>query len=194
MASTWTARAWARADLLCARFPVVWALTSAGFKGALGDQIAQRFVEGKSDTDLRRTAVYTTFSGLYLGGVQYFVQCRLLEHLFPGRSAIAVVKKVCVDQFVHLPFLAFPCLYLIKETFMPNNKVDPSQSILNRSLEKYRQEAKEVNIALWKFWIPATTVGFAVIPTHWRIPYNSGLSLAWTIILSNMQARLDSEG
>jgi len=197
-------------DRWCARFPVIWALLTAGVKGALGDTIAQRIVEQKHTTDLRRTAVYSevkkylqitvmtglplaSFSGLYLGGVQYFVQCRFLEWAFPGRGLASIIKKVGFDQFVHIPFAAYPCLYLIKEAFMPTKNADPSQSIIARAANKYQNEALEVNVTLWKFWIPATTVGFTFIPTHWRIPYNSGLSLAWTIILSNMQARLDSQ-
>mmetsp|Transcript_91 Transcript_91/g.151 ORF Transcript_91/g.151 Transcript_91/m.151 type:complete len:108 (-) Transcript_91:119-442(-) len=99
-----------------------------------------------------------------------------------------------LDQFVHLPFVAFPCLYLIKEAFMPTKAdLEGGKGLMQRSSEKYMREARDVNIALWKFWIPATTVGFAFIPTHWRIPYNSALSLAWTIILSSLQARLDDE-
>mmetsp|Transcript_8411 Transcript_8411/g.16302 ORF Transcript_8411/g.16302 Transcript_8411/m.16302 type:complete len:197 (-) Transcript_8411:100-690(-) len=187
-------RLWRQADRWCARFPITWAIVSAGVKGALGDQIAQRLVEQKQTADLRRTAVYTTYSGLYLGGIQYFVQCRFLEWAFPGRTALSVARKVAFDQFVHIPFVAYPCLYLIKEAFMPSKNADANTNagVLARAAKKYQKEALEVNVTLWKFWIPAGTIGFAFVPPHWRIPYNSGLSLAWTAILSNMQARLDS--
>lgn len=76
-------------------------------------------------------------------------------------------------------------------TLLPGEQ-EPTK-LVTRSLTKYRSEARDVNVSLWKFWVPASTIGFAFIPTHWRIPYNSALSLAWTVILSNLQANLDAK-
>jgi len=187
-------RSWQRLDAFALRRPIFWAIFTAGIKGTAGDAVAQLVVEGKDwkDFSIRRSLVYTTFSGLYLGGVQYFVQCRLLERMFVGRTALQVAKKVAFDQFLHLPLIAFPCLYLIKAVFLPETGVVTAR-FAQEAMLKYRSEAVTVNMALWKFWIPVCTVGFAFIPTHWRIPYNAGASFFWTIILSTMQTRLDEE-
>ena len=51
--------AFRRADALVAKFPVSWAIFSAGLKGGLGDAIAQKIIEGKRQMDVRRSIVYS---------------------------------------------------------------------------------------------------------------------------------------
>jgi glycine cleavage system regulatory protein len=46
---------------------------------------------------------------------------------------------------------------------------------------------KEDLIALWKVWVPATFVNFALSPMWFRIPFVATTSLLWTCILSSMR-------
>ena len=43
--------------------------------------------------------------------------------------------------------------------------------------------------ANWSLWLPASFVGFKLVPPHLRIPYVSAVSMVWTTILSVLQGR-----
>lgn len=42
---------------------------------------------------------------------------------------------------------------------------------LQSTYDRYRRDLWENCLALWKIWVPAQLVNFAVVPRHLRIPY-----------------------
>lgn len=61
------------------------------------------------------------------------------------------------------PFLYFPTFYLMKG-FVEDRP-------LESTYEAYRTELWDNCKALWKIWVPAQLVNFAVVPGHLRIPF-----------------------
>ena len=99
-----------------------------------------------------------------------------------GHHGSAPVKTF-IDQALHHPFFYFPCFYLMKG-YMEGRP-------LASTYDKYRAELWENCKALWKIWVPAQLVNFAVVPRHLRIPYVAGISFAWTVVISCMRGALE---
>ena len=133
------------------------------------------------------------------GGVQYALYVPIFGRLCPGAAAFAakplaekladraglraVAAQVLLDQCLHHPFLYFPTFYATRELI----EHGPSWNSLRAALSKYRANAQEDLVALWKVWVPVTLVNFAFSPMWLRIPVVATTSLAWTAILSAMR-------
>ena len=59
------------------------------------------------------------------------------------------------------------------------------------AVKQYVGNMQEDLAALWKIWIPSTTLNFALMPMWARIPWVASTSLIWTCILSGMRGASD---
>ena len=86
----------------------LWAFLFAGLcgivRGFIGDAVAQ-VVEGRKPAalDLRRSAVYTTFTCFYGGFVEYFFFTLLYPTWFSASNWRTVLAQICMDNFVVTP-------------------------------------------------------------------------------------------
>ena len=168
-------------------------------KTSFSDWLVQTYIERRERIDWKRNMTFASFGMVYLGGVQYALYVPLFGRLFPNAASYAakpltakladaagtrsMVAQVLLDQFVHHPFLYFPCFYSLKEVVNGGQILD--------GLRKYAKNSKEDLVALWKLWVPSTIINFAFMPMHLRIPWVATTSLFWTCILSYMRGSDD---
>lgn len=179
------------------RFGVVVSCGKTGF----ADYIAQMKVEQRSQLDYRRSAVFLAWGALYLGGVQYFIYVHLFSRiLFPSAASFVakpltarmadragqaiVLQQVALDQFVHHPFMLFPCFYCVKE-FIEQGTI--RASLLTVALKKWRANFWEDCQVCWSTWIPAFLVNFSFCPIWARIPFVATVSMGFTVYFSYLR-------
>ena len=117
--------------------PVLFACVSQGAKTTAADTLVQKAVEGREALDLERTAAFTVFGTLWMGGAQYYVYVRLFDHLLPARTAATAAAKVCLDQFVWVPFFFFPVFYVIDSKVRGEGGTGVG-ALLTAASERYR--------------------------------------------------------
>lgn len=130
-------------------FPLTMAFVTCYVKGSASDVVAQCSLEGKpfSQVDWARNIRFSMFSGVYCG-----MGCHYIYNIFYPRfvsNATSVlktaIKKVTLDNLIHVPFLYFPLYYTSKHLMMTGKP----ESITN-GLEQYYNEAEASLIAYWK--------------------------------------------
>eukprot|EP00929_Paragymnodinium_shiwhaense_P079499 TRINITY_DN4139_c0_g1_i1.p1 TRINITY_DN4139_c0_g1~~TRINITY_DN4139_c0_g1_i1.p1 ORF type:complete len:222 (+),score=40.25 TRINITY_DN4139_c0_g1_i1:66-731(+) len=186
--------AWQRILAFPARRPVVFGVGISALKTTSADTFVQLYIEKKEQLDLRRSAVFFAWGAGYLGGVQYFVYVKLFARtLFPCAAKfvekplrqrladkagqLVVVKQVVLDQFIHHPFMVYPCFYCVKE-FIEAGELSPE--MVTTALKKYYNNMTEDCLVSWKTWIPAFLFNFSICPLWARIPFVSVVSLGFT--------------
>ncbi len=143
-------------------------------------------------------SVVVSFSTLPMPTVQYAIYVPIFGRMFPNAASfagksireklkdtkgqIALLSQVFLDQCIHHPFLYFPVFYMTKEVVTSKGQPD-----FKKALNQYRQNMVEDLKALWKIWVPATMVNFAIMPMWARIPTVAATSMIWTCILSAMR-------
>ena len=104
-----------------------------------------------------------------------FVAQRVVE----GRETL---DRRRLDQFIHHPFMLFPCFYLVKETI---EKPDAgAAAIWSEGRRKQLQNMREDCIVCWTTWIPAFLVNFSVMPMWGRVPFVAAVSFGFTTYFS----------
>ena len=183
-----------RAAGIPAAFPVSFGCGISSVKTAAADAIAQLYVEGRSELDLRRNAMFGLWGLGYLGFVQYMIYVPGFTRLFPSVPAFVakplaerlrdragqrtVLLQVGLDQFVHHPLLLFPCFYTFKG-LIENGGLD-----VPAALAKYRENAWEDLRVCWGIWVPAFLVNFSVCPLWARVPFVATISFGFTTYFS----------
>ena len=168
--------------------PVLFACVSQGAKTTAADTLVQKAVEGRESLDLERTAAFTVFGTLWMGGAQYYVYVRLFDHLLPARTAATAAAKVCLDQFVWVPFFFFPVFYVIDSKIRGEGGTGVG-ALLNAASERYKREIYETCTTTYWFSFPAQMIGFRFCPGHLRIPYVACCSMVFTSLVSGLQGR-----
>jgi len=176
------------------KHPCLFGCAVTTLKTASADIFTQKVIQKKPTVDLKRVGLFATFGLLYMGAFQYglynfaytrmfpaaanFASYPLRQKLTDGRGAAAVCGKVAFDQFVHWPFLAFPCFYTTKHA-IEHGEVHPRSAI-----KAYRGNMWLDNQTLWKVWIPAELIMFGCLPLHWQVPFAASISFVYTVLLS----------
>ena len=184
--------------------PMVFGVGFSCLKTSASDLIVQKFVERREDIDWRRNAAFASFGFGYLGIVQYSLYVPVFGRLFPKTEAFAakplrqklkdvsgqlgVAAQVFLDQCVHHPFMYFPAFYMTKELVLQGADASP-QRVYNKWHDNFWPDLE----ALWKIWVPATTLNFMFSPMWLRIPVVASTSLVWTMILSAMRGTEEVE-
>ena len=179
-----------RFSSLAARRPMLVGAATATVKTCSADVLVQTTLEGRrfDQLDTKRTAVFTIFGGCWMGFGQYLLYCRLFEYWVPGTTALASASKAALDQLVHVPLLYFPIFYSI-DALLEGQWARGADAGLAHMRTKMSEEMWPSLKANWTLWLPASFIGFKLVPTHLRIPYVSAVSMIWTTILSMMQGR-----
>lgn len=190
--------AWQRLRNIPITYPFVFGVGVSTIKTSASDLLVQKVVENKKEIDWKRNLAFCTFGCFYLGGVQYAIYVPLFSRMFPNAASfaakslrdkmkdakgqIALLSQVFLDQCVHHPLLYFPAFYMTKEVVTSEGNPD-----FMKALSQYKDNMIEDLKALWKIWVPATFVNFAIMPMWARIPTVAATSMIWTCILSAMR-------
>ena len=159
---------------------------AGGFLGGCGDLAAQqleRLYQPDSDSTRRalepaRTALVGSF---YCGAAAgfYFPFYAWMDVAFGRSGWRAVAGKVCADNFVALPF-EIPMFYAC--TVAP-------RSGSTAALARLREDFVPTLLAGWLLWIPTSTVVFAWVAPHLRIPVFYVIDASWACALSFLSNR-----
>lgn len=99
----------------------------------------------------------------------------ILDRVVPGRNAMSVVKKTCLDQTIASP----TCLAIF---FIGLGLLE------NRNVEEIREEVKMKLYDTWKvdccFWPPTQCVNFLFVPLRYRVLYTNFMTMIYDIFLS----------
>jgi len=190
--------AWQRLRNIPITYPFAFGVGVSTIKTSASDLLVQKVVENKKEIDWKRNLAFCTFGCFYLGGVQYAIYVPLFSRMFPNAASfaakslrdkmkdakgqIALLSQVFLDQCVHHPLLYFPAFYMTKEVVTSEGNPD-----FMKALSQYKDNMIEDLKALWKIWVPATFVNFAIMPMWARIPTVAATSMIWTCILSAMR-------
>ncbi|XP_076292066.1 mpv17-like protein 2 isoform X2 [Lasioglossum baleicum] len=132
-----------------------------------------------SDTyvhDFVRTKNMTTV-GLIQGPFHHWFYL-VLDKVIPGRCAVSVVKKTCLDQSIASP----TCLGIF---FIGLGVLE------SRKLEEIYDELRVKLYDTWKvdccFWPPTQCINFFFIPFRYRVLYTNFMTMIYDIFLSYMK-------
>lgn len=159
--------------------PLAFGMGVSLLKTAGCDLLVQKVLEKRESIDWKRTATFGLFGCFYLGGVQYSIYVPVFSRLFPNAAAFAakpvgqklrdvkgirdLFAQVFLDAGVHHALMYFPAFYLVKEMVTHDWSSESSPSA-SRALGEYRRNAKDDLLALWKIWVPAQLLNFALMP------------------------------
>jgi hypothetical protein len=170
------------------RYPFTAAVTITTAKTVAADLTVQLAVEQRP-WDEQRTALFAAFGCIYQGGFQYAVVNRVLEPLFPGKSARNILLKIVGMNFVSDPFFFLPTFYIFRAA-VEQKKIDDRTVVT--ALVNYRTNCVQDWCNSWMVWFPGHAVTYGVMPPAWRLPWMSILSFGYVMLLSF--TRGDMEG
>lgn len=199
---SWSASSWLYITGFPRRRPFVTALITGTAKTTLADIVVQ-ITERKPRFDLRRICVFTAFGFLFQGLFLYFVYICVWTHLAPRAAVFAdlsltekladrdgqidLIKQVCLDNFVIIPFFFFPTFHTLKEVIQggdkPEDGTSQSGSVLRPAMARYRRSAPVDLPIFWLMWIPIDITIYS-FPLWMRLPLNHFFSFLSTGILS----------
>ncbi|CAE8613175.1 unnamed protein product [Polarella glacialis] len=200
--SAMLAKAWKRVDALHERRPWLMSMVWGGTKGATACTISQALLEQKT-VDTGRVAAFGTWSALYCGAFLFFVYGRAFPRLLPTLCAkklphphwkANVVKMVLIDNFFMSPCFFMPSYYLIKSAL--DSGVESFRSpgfVAQRAWQRYTVEWFDACKVVWGCWIPLHFVTFSIVPTQWRVPFTSTMSLLTMMLISLQQSILEGK-
>ena len=185
-----------RINAFAERRPVLVSVTVTAGKAYLADLLIQTQVEGRrlSDVDLRRSALFFSFGGIYQGGWQFFMYNHVLERLFPQAKLAHTIGKIAAANFICDPVFFFPTFYTFREfAFAEDRSRLTLSTAVDTALSKYRENFLRDWRNSWLIWFPGYGVAFAFVPTHLRMPWIAAVSFGYVCILSFTRGAQDEE-
>lgn len=195
---------WGQITTFPKRRPFLTNIFVATVKTSFADFIVQK-AEGH-DIDWKRNAVFTAFGFAYLGVAQWFIYVSLFTRLCPNAirfsnlswaeklkdraGQIDLLKQTAYDNFIHYTFVYYPVFYMFKEAIQAggSGKQAEPMAVAESALGKYKKNCVQDNLYMWSLWIPGDLLVYAC-PIWMRLPLNHAISLAWTMILSNLRGK-----
>ncbi|CAM9157236.1 unnamed protein product [Phaeothamnion confervicola] len=152
---------------------VTKALTSMiGF--ALGDFLAQKFIEKKDKIDLERLIKLASFGFLVHGPTGHWFY-GLLDSKIPGTAATTVATKVAIDQLLWNPI--FGCMFF---GYLGLADGATPAEIGARIKKNLWTSVK----GSWTVWPVAHAINFRFVPTSQRLLYINSIQIGYNCFLS----------
>mmetsp|Transcript_55428 Transcript_55428/g.159394 ORF Transcript_55428/g.159394 Transcript_55428/m.159394 type:complete len:235 (-) Transcript_55428:236-940(-) len=168
-----------------AKHPFAAAVVFSTVKGGSADAFTQRVLEGKSELDRDRLAVFITFGFFYQGGFQYMLWAKIFERIWPGRSFRASLSKLVATNLISDPVFFFPTFYVIREAL--TTKATDRRQVVPTALRKYRDNCFRDWVAGWCVWFPGHYVTYFWMPLHLRVPWVACASFSYICLLSYLR-------
>ncbi|KAF5377466.1 hypothetical protein D9615_005178 [Tricholomella constricta] len=176
--------------------PNITLALTGGCLNSLGDVVAQVTEKtlGKSDVyrpyDLPRTLRFFFFGftvSPFLGRWNTILERWFPLRTIPGSSKVsikALSKRVACDQLILAPIglgVFLGSMGIMERRTLPQIK------------EKLADLYKPAVLANWKVWPIAQLINFRYMPLPYRVPFQSGCGVFWTLYLSLLNAREDEK-
>lgn len=158
--------------------PVFKAAYTSGSLSLAGDLVAQLYSKqsrhaGGESIAWDRSARMGTFGLFFYGPYQHWWY-GLLNRRWPLRTASHFLTKVTLNQVALGPVVT-------TVVFTWNLLLQQRSSEIP---EKLRHDLVPTMVNGWKFWVPAASINFWVIPVQSQVLYMSVCGLLWTAYLS----------
>lgn len=153
--------------------PVTTKASTAALLNALGDLIAQKYVEQSSAVDWKRTGMFT-FLGLVLVGPALHFWYGTLGRIVSATGNAGALQRLGLDQLLFAPFFIgtfFTCLLTLEGK---TSQIKP----------KLQHDLLPAVIANWKLWIPFQFINFRLVPPPLQVGFSNIIALAWNTYLS----------
>lgn len=161
-------------------FPLIAGFLTAGSKACIADSMAQYRDVCTTKFNKKRNFAMVMYSGLILGMTVEIMYNKCFPMIF-GAGAVDLVKAmkmVLFDAFINAPLLWLPPAYFAQAIVYGT----PIREALNKYITDVRENA--LLKKYWSLWIPATSINFLFIPTHFRVAFVASISFFWMIVLS----------
>jgi len=172
--------------------PNITLALTGGCLNSLGDMVAQitEKMAAKKDEyrpyDLVRTLRFFTFGLIispFLGRWNRLLETRFPLRTIPGSQRIslkALSKRVFCDQIIMAPIGLGIFFGLMGAMELKNAR---------QIKEKFDDLYKATVLTNWKVWPIAQLINFRYMPLAYRVPFQSGCGVFWTLYLSHINAR-----
>eukprot|EP00210_Caulerpa_lentillifera_P002188 g2102.t1 len=172
--SSWPIALWTAYLSELERRPVITKMWTSGVLNAVGDLLAQFFIEKEAAFDPKRLLVFTGL-GVFLVGPTLHYWYGLLARVFTVPGAKTAFSSLLLDQFAFAPcFCAvFLSTLVVIETRKPA-LVAP----------KLQQDFMSTIVMNWRIWIPAQLLNFWIVPPPLRVLFANIVALVWNTYLS----------
>lgn len=157
--------------------PLIKSALISGSLSLSGDLVAQLLQNASSDSksvyDLSRAGRMGSFGLCFYGPYQHYWYAAL-DRAFNAKTVKNFVTKVFLNQSCLAPIVISA---VFAWTLALQNRLDEFP-------EKCRSDFKNTLYTGWKFWIPASSINFVLIPLRHQVLYMSCCGLVWTAFLS----------
>ncbi|TYZ57973.1 hypothetical protein PybrP1_008428 [[Pythium] brassicae (nom. inval.)] len=132
--------------------------------------------ESSSSSDYARTGRMMVWGGLGFAPIAHNWY-NLIERVAPGSAAIAVAKKIAMDQIIFAP--------AISSTFYTVTQSLEGKSV-REALDVAREKVPPTLKVNYMVWPLVHLFTFNVVPLQYRILYINFVSIGWSTFLSQM--------
>ena len=172
---------------LSLRRPWSTAFVTCTAKGCASDLIVQVAVEGHSEVDLWRNAVFAFYGGWYCGCFQHGVYNVLYGRLFGTGTGIGPdLRQVVFHSAFHVPFVVYPVYYSYKAVLYDGQTAGDG-------IRRYGGEWQEMCQNYYSVWVPANLLVFTVVPEPLRVAFIATTSFVWLGAVSFLTHRREAE-
>ncbi|GMH47152.1 hypothetical protein TrLO_g10362 [Triparma laevis f. longispina] len=158
--------------------PIPTKALSAGTIAGLGDlncQYLDAYRKGtKCEYDAARTCRFA-FLGFFLIAPVTHNWYNFLMTQIPGSGALAIAKRVLLDQLIFAP-LFIPAFFISVKTLEGSTLSSSISELKNVFLDMYT-----TNLFLW---VPASTINFAFVPQKFMVLFGNCVGLIWNTYVS----------
>ena len=164
---------WSQYNHYLDKYPLLTKAAQSAVIVAIGDVIAQKFIEEAKELDYIRLLRMSSTGLLLVGPTLHVWYGTLFKYIkTPGFSG--AIMRMLPDQFIFAPiFIAVFSTFL----FTLEGRLDELKQHLNDTMF----DSMVVN---WKIWIPAQIINFRFIPLHLQVLYVNFVALIWNTYLS----------
>ena len=150
--------------------------------GGLGDALAQRaekkdvaaVLNGSNHHDVPRTLLVGSYCAT-MAILFWHPFFNWMDRSFGEAGLGSVLCKVVCDNLLALPLVDVPAFYICT--------IAPRTGLFN-AIERLREDYRNIILAGWMLWIPASMFVFAFCPSHLRVPFIFLVDTIWACDLS----------
>ncbi|XP_076685739.1 mitochondrial inner membrane protein MPV17 [Andrena cerasifolii] len=161
---------------LLTKYPLATQAVQAGTLMAVGDQIAQNFVERKTvkELDFVRTAKFASI-GFFIAGPATRSWYGVLDKYLGSKGGMVVLKKVAYDQLLFAPVFLMVLITVIG--IFQRNKSQDLQI-------KLKEEYPEILLNNYKIWPMVQLLNFYFVPLQYQVLIVQSVAVVWNTYIS----------
>ena len=163
--------------------PIQTKVATAFTLAFVGDVSAQ-YIEcerGKNfQLDKKRLLSFSAFGIFWTGLLNHYWLGFLARKFSTGSQLNQLVRKSLAHHLVINPMVYVPLFYSSQAALYGMST--------DEGLSTFRNGYWDTVLAIWKFWVPCTTVQFLFVPVHFHVTFTASVGFAWNIFLSLMAA------